>query len=274
MSQLTNQQQDEFLELAKNIAYAAGKIIKSNFSLGMSKEWKGDNTPVTDTDYAINKYVIEQINSKYPEHAVIGEEQNFDNDSQFAWVCDPIDGTVPFSHGLPISTFSLALVVDGETEVAVVYDPYMDRLFEATKGRGAKLNSMPISVNTKQDFKGALIDVIPSVGHLSYVNVDGIEAALRNREALVTNLWSVILPTSLVAAGEYSGIVFNCIKCEDAAAVSLIVVEAGGNFTDMHGNPQRYDRRTKGYIASNGLIHKELVLIVAGVIQANENSRN
>lgn len=274
MSKLASDQQDEYLELAKNIAREAGAIIKQNFSLGMSKEWKDDNTPVTKTDFEVNKLVIERINQKYPDHTVIGEEENFESESDFIWVCDPVDGTVPFSHGLPISTFSLALTIDGNTEVAVVYDPYMDRLFEAVKGRGAKLNSEPIYVNKKQEFKGALVDVVTSVGNLTYKNIDGIETALINKNAIVTALWSVILPTSLLAAGEYSAIVFNCIKCEDAAAVSLIVEEAGGKFTDIHGNHQRYDRQTKGYIATNGLLHAEMLQIIENLIKTNENTRN
>ncbi|MBI3626632.1 hypothetical protein HY224_01135, partial [Candidatus Uhrbacteria bacterium] len=100
---ITNMTHKDFaLQLAKE----AGQIIRTNFVLGMKKEWKKDNTPVTETDLRINQMVIERINSAWPGHGVLAEEGNklIEGGSEFVWVCDPIDGTIPFSYGIPVST--------------------------------------------------------------------------------------------------------------------------------------------------------------------------
>jgi len=90
------------------LARQAGEVMRKDFSLGMKKEWKKDKTPVTVTDTFVNRMVINAIGKEYPEHSILGEEENSLKDSEYVWVCDPIDGTIPFSHGFPIFAFSLS----------------------------------------------------------------------------------------------------------------------------------------------------------------------
>ena len=79
------------LDFAQALAYKAGKIIRENFSLGMKKEWKKDNTPLTYTDNVVNQLVIDEISKKFPTHSVLGEEKKIiKRDSEFVWVCDPM----------------------------------------------------------------------------------------------------------------------------------------------------------------------------------------
>ena len=107
-------------EFAKQLAQKAGEIMKNNFSHGMKKELKRDKSPVTTTDIAINKLVISEVKKYFPDHDVKGEEESsFENNSEYVWVCDPVDGTYPFSHGLPVFTFSLALVKNGKPVLGV-----------------------------------------------------------------------------------------------------------------------------------------------------------
>lgn len=250
-------------EFAVALAREAGKIMRDNFVAGTSKEWKEDGTPVTVTDTAINSLVIERVQAAFPEHSVLGEEESHNLGKEMVWVCDPVDGTMAFSHGLPISTFSLALVQDGKPVVGVVYDPFMDRLFSAELAKGAYLNGHRIHVSSGE-LEHALIDVegFPST-HPVVRTGSEFANALYARGAKVVNLWSAILPTALVASGEFAATVFNVNKPEDAAAIKVIVEEAGGKVTDLFGKEQRYDQPTKGFIASNGIIHEELVDIVA-----------
>ena len=88
------------------LAEKCGEIIVANFNLGMKKEWKSDDTPLTVTDTAINREVCAVLLRDYPHICVIGEEEsrNVEN-AEFTVLCDPVDGTIPFSHGIPISTF-------------------------------------------------------------------------------------------------------------------------------------------------------------------------
>src|SRR4030042_6237309 len=101
-------------DFAIAIAKEAGEIIRKNFTLGMKKEWKGDEGPVTETDYRINTILVERVQKELSQYGVLGEEESYNEKAANLWVCDPVDGTIAFSHGIPISTFSLALVQGGE----------------------------------------------------------------------------------------------------------------------------------------------------------------
>src|SRR5689334_10230705 len=131
------------LEFAKKIAHEAGDIMLAHFQIGIAKEDKEDGSPVTIADKAINHMVIEAIAKAYPNDAVLGEEESLHNEAgEYLWVCDPIDGTIPFSLGIPVNVFTLALLKDGQPLVSVVYDPYLKRLFSAIKGEGAFCNDV------------------------------------------------------------------------------------------------------------------------------------
>lgn len=257
------------LEFAKTLALEAGEIMRKYFDLKTDATWKSDQTPLTVADTQINTLVIARVNEQFPGDAVLGEEESYESDSNRVWVCDPVDGTMPYSHGLPISTFSLALVVDGLPVVGVVYDPFMNRLFYATKGGGAFCNEQRIQVNSA-GLKNALIDVeaFPA-GALSVVPVryGQVEAHLVELGAHYTKLWSFIIAAALVAAGKYTAVMFNIASPHDVAAAKILIEEAGGKTSDLFGQQQRYDRQTSGFIASNGVVHDELVALLSEVRQ-------
>ncbi len=251
---------NEYLDFAKKLAKEAGDIMYQNFLAGSTREWKDDRTPLTVTDTQINKLVIERVSEKFPDHSVLGEEESHNLGAELTWVCDPVDGTMPFSHGLPISTFSIALTEDGNPVTGVVYDPFMQRMFWANHGQGTFMNGERIKVAENQGMDNAFIDL---EGFPSTKPVMKDDAAFRNivvsSGAHATTFWSVILPSALVAAGQLTATIFNVPKPEDGAAIKVIVEEAGGKVTDLFGKEQRYDQPTKGFIASNGKIHQELV---------------
>src|SRR5690606_7148188 len=111
---------DEYLAFAKTLATEAGQIMRDHFVLGIDTEWKQDATPLTIADTSINQLVIDQVKQRFPTHGVLGEEASFGTDREYLWVVDPVDGTMPYSHGIPTSTFSLALVQNGQPIVAAV----------------------------------------------------------------------------------------------------------------------------------------------------------
>ncbi len=147
------------LEIAKELAKQAGGIMLQYFnSAAANPTLKSDRTIVTKADTEINDLVIRVLADKTPTYSVWGEEQSsIINGSEYTWVCDPVDGTQPFSKVIPISTFSLALVnKDGQSVLGVVYDPFQDRLYEAAIGQGAFLNGNKIQVSSKSNLEGAL----------------------------------------------------------------------------------------------------------------------
>ena len=245
------------LTFAIDLAQQAGKIMRDNFSSGMEKNWKEDGTPLTATDLAINELVIEAVSKKYPDHSVVGEEGSAETLSDYVWVCDPVDGTIPFSHSIPTFTFSLALTFKGESILGVIYDPMLDRLAYAEKGQGAVFNDNKAQVSDTESLGvGSIVDV-----ECDYRFPD-LRKALIGKETEITVFRSCVYIGLLIAMGEYTAVVYEYNHPWDAAAVKIIVEEAGGKVTDIEGNEQRYDQDINGMIASNGKVHEELVEIV------------
>jgi len=251
---------DDYLEFAKRIALQAGDIMLEHFHAEVEHREKADKTIVTVADEAINQMVIDEVEKAYPDHSVFGEEASTDKQSELAWVCDPIDGTVPYANGAPVSVFSLALVKDGEPIIGVVYEPFMKRMYSAKKGEGAFLNNEPISVSNLGLERHATLNIEwwPEAEY-------DIDTALHNisldTKAYVLHLGCVVNAACWVAWGRYEACVFAGTKGKnvDIAAVKVIVEEAGGKVTDINGNEQRYDGDINGAIISNGKIHDELV---------------
>lgn len=247
-----------YLEFAKSIANEAGKIMLKYFNQNNGASYKGDKTIVTLADTEINKYLINQVREKYPTHAIDGEEEQFGK-SDYVWVCDPVDGTAMYARHIPVAVFSLALVVDGQPIIGVVYDPFTDSLYTAIKGYGAFKNNEKISVN---DY--ALED-IRTVCHCDMwskakYNIYNVFEELRKRTRL-NDIGSITRASCCVATGDYSLTIFTGTEHKhcDIAAVKVIVEEAGGKVTDLFGNEQRYDKSINGAIISNGIVHDEVV---------------
>ena len=248
-----------YREFAQNMAQEAGKIMKRYYSLGMEKGWKGDRTLVTKADLEINHLLLEKVQCVFPTHNVRSEEGSSEGKpSEYCWVCDPIDGTAPFCHGMPISTFSLALVKNGESILGVVYDPFADRLFIGEKGMGTMLNGKNIRVSSQAELRGALCDIEAHYTHPYHAHTF-VEHLCDEERVHCMRMMSFIYPSVLVAAGEVTCTVFPGDTVHDVAAVKVIVEEAGGRVTDLFGNEQRYDRPVKGAIVSNGVVHEYLV---------------
>ncbi|MGB7957943.1 MAG: inositol monophosphatase [Minisyncoccia bacterium] len=246
----------EYKEFVVDLAEKAGKIMLANFSLGMKKDWKEDNTPLTITDTTINKMVIEEVKKNFPDHALLGEEESNMKESEYVWVCDPVDGTVPFSHGYPTFMFSLALTHNGESILGVLYDPTLKRMFYAEKGKGAFLNGQPMHVSKVSSFKNAMVNLDTDVRLID------LRKKLIDKDAYTTTFYSATYGAALVVCGEFVAQVYEYDKPWDGAAVKIIVEEAGGKVTDIAGKEQRYDKPINGFVATNGSVHDEIIRII------------
>jgi len=255
-----------YLDFALEIAKTAGAIMKNNFVMNMKKERKSDNTPVTETDLAINNLIIEKIASNFPDHAVMWEEKSEEIISaKYMWICDPVDGTVPFSHWIPNSTFSLWLIENGQPIVAVVYDPFMDRLFYASKWNWAFINWKPIKVGNYDNLTNVLIWMEWRKWTKSIWNYSAINEYLTetfNCQVLKYN--SIIYKWMLVACWEFWATMFPWKNPCDIVTVKLIVEEAGWKVTNLAWENDRYDIQWNCFwmIASNWILHNELLNIV------------
>lgn len=252
------------LEFAKSLAIESQEIALKYFGFDVESTYKDDNTPLTIADTEINNLVIKRINEEYPDHSVYGEESsNKKGESNYLWVCDPIDGTMAFACGLPIFVFSLALIDQstGLPVLGVINDPIMKTMYWANIGGGAYRNGKSIKVSDSKVLKNTYLSTGGSGRAVGFTNLPLIKT-LSEMKCAVMKYPSFIYGGIQVANGKYVGAVFYAGAGYDVAALKVITEEAGGKVTDLDGNERRYDGDGLGCIVSNRVLHNELLGIV------------
>lgn len=246
------------------LSMEAGNIMRKDFTLGMHKDWKEDNTPLTRTDVAINELVVDRVHDILPDHGVLAEEGSNFNGEEYVWVCDPIDGTNPFSHGYPTFTFSLALVHRGQPILGLLYDPILGRLVVAESGKGALLTSpsrfihdLPIKVSRSPLLTRSLVSIESGNPRFNKLRNDLVDMGNH-----VATFVCITYSSMLVAMGEIAGAIWDGNTPWDAAAVQVIIEEAGGVCTNIEGEQQRYDGPVKGIVVGPKEIHRQLIEMI------------
>ncbi len=258
---------------ASAIAREAGARLREFLAAGVETEYKGDVDLVTVADRTAEKLIRERLGEAFPEHGIYGEEGTRERlQKEFRWYVDPLDGTTNFAHGFPHFCVSLGLEQrpfqrpgeiepdqDGTLVAAVIYDPMLDELFTAERGRGARLNGKPIRVSRTPELAEALLATgFPSHKRHASPNIHFYqEFTLRSHG--VRRAGSAALDLAYVAAGRMDAFWEFNLNPWDTAAGVLLVEEAGGRVTDFAGKKFRLDSRET--LASNGLIHEELLVL-------------
>lgn len=241
----------------------AGDMMLARFGGQMRVDKKGTIDLVTEVDVAIERMFREMIATRFPDHAVLGEEMGGDEAPPEGpcWIFDPIDGTTNFAHGLPIFCSSLALEVDGVPELAAVYDPSRRELFTAERGGGAFLNGQPIQVSSAASLIDAmLVTGFPYDVHARLDEIVGLFRAFVGRARAVRRLGSAAIDLCYVAAGRMDGFWERSLKPWDIAGGALLVTEAGGQLSLLDGSPFR--SRGGQVLASNGRLHEEMLAVI------------
>ncbi len=250
-----------YLQFAQDLAYKAGDIMRRHLQIGIAAQTKSDGSPVTIADTEIDNLVVETIKSTYPEHAVLSEEGDISpTPAEYTWVCDPLDGTQPYTFGVPVSLFSIALVKDGMPILGVMYDPYEKRMYHAIKGEGAYLNGEKITVNDQSSLANNHVALPGSAEEL--LDSGGLLHEAIKQQIKTFTFVCVTAEAALVATGQIVANVYGHNSPWDIAAIKIIVEEAGGKVTSLSGEEQRYDQPIKGAIVSNGRVHDELASMV------------
>ena len=251
----------DYKTFSLTLAKQAGILIRDNFTLGMKKEWKDNATPLTVTDVTINNLACDAVKATFPDHGFLGEEVgSFNQKAEYVWLCDPIDGTFPFSHGIPTCVFGLALVRDGKPILGLVFDPFMDRMFFAEKGTGAFLNDKKITVSDMKDFNHSMIGLV--MWRTADYDFSALVNPFMKTGAHFINLGCTMYMSMLVASGEFIAAVWPGSTPWDIAPIKIIVEEAGGTVTNIFGDEQRYDQDIKGGIVTNGHVHEEMIKMI------------
>lgn len=254
---------NELKEVLMRATHEAGKIIQEYFHGTFTIENKeGINDLVTEVDKLSETRIIQIIKEHYPGHSIISEEVGEEiQDSDYQWIIDPIDGTVNFAHGIPICCVSIGLRHKDDLVLGAVYNPMMNELFFAEKGKGATLNGKPISVSKKSNFKKAcLVTGFPYKWPKTYEHPIKVFERFIMEGLPVRRLGSAAIDLCWVACGRFDGFWEYNLSSWDVAAGYLIVQEAGGTVTNFEGLPYSvFDKET---LATNGLIHEDMLKLI------------
>jgi myo-inositol-1(or 4)-monophosphatase len=254
------------LNMAVKAARTAGAIINRAAldveSVRVSQ--KQVNDFVTEVDHASEQAVIETLLGAYPQHGIWAEESgrvHGRGDADHIWIIDPLDGTTNFIHGFPVYCVSIALMVKGRMEQAVIYDPTRNDLFTATRGRGAFLNDRRIRVSKRTQLKECLISTgFPFRPGDNFGRYMRMMSEVMQRTAALRRPGAAALDLAYVAAGFSDGFFEAGLSPWDCAAGSLLITEAGGLIGNFTGESDFLEQ--KECLAGNPRIYGQLVSIL------------
>lgn len=235
------------LNIAIKAARRAGQVInRASNDLDLLKvSTKQPNDFVTEVDKAAEAAIIEILLDAYPNYGILAEESGViagkgadkgDQEAEYQWIIDPLDGTTNFIHGMPQYAVSIALTKGNSIEQAVIFDPNRNELFTASKGGGAFLNERRIRVSRRLKLQDALLGTGFPYRMLDKMDLYmAIFKELTEKTAGQRRPGAASLDLAYVACGRYDGFWEFGLSPWDMAAGALLISEAGGLVSDMRG---------------------------------------
>lgn len=263
MQQYPESSASEYLQVALAAAKEAATISRHYYNGNFTVTTKADRTPVTQADVECEQAIRRLLLANFPDHGFYGEETGkTQDDADYLWLVDPIDGTKGFVRQYPFFSTQIALMHRGEIVLGVSSGTMMDELAWAEKGGGAWLNGQRLSVSEIDDPDRAAV----SVGNLkSLAASDGwlslgkiVERADRIRG------YGDFYHYHLLAAGKIEAVIESDVNILDIAALSVIVTEAGGVFTDLNGAAPAL--QTRSVLAANPVLHASYLETLSGFV--------
>jgi myo-inositol-1(or 4)-monophosphatase len=249
----------QFLATAVETVVRAGELQMAKFGTGIRIDKKGTIDLVTEVDLEVEQMFRALIAARFPTHDVLAEEMDVKSTgASHRWVFDPLDGTTNFAHGVPIFCASLALEIDGQAEVAAVYDPNRRELYTAERGIGSWLNGQRLRTSSATSvLESMLVTGFPYSVHQEADEFLRVFGNVLKRARAVRRLGSAAIDLCWVAAGRMEGFWEASLKPWDTRAAALILQEAGGRVTGMDGHA--WDAYRGDILGTNGAIHEEVL---------------
>jgi len=253
----------EFLQTALAAAREAARISRDYYAGNFTVRTKDDMTPVTQADVECEQAIRAIILERFPDHGFYGEETGQTQaDADYLWLVDPIDGTKGFVRQYPFFSTQIALMHKGNIILGVSSGTMMDELAWAERGQGAWLNGKLLSVSDITDPDRAAV----STGNLkSLAQSDGWQrlADIVARADRIRG-YGDFYHYHLLAAGKIEAVIESDVNILDIAALSIIVEEAGGVFTDLNGNKPGLEIRS--VLAANPIIYGDFLERLKGYV--------
>ena len=255
-----------YLETSAEIGREAGALLASYFERHIGFELKGEFDLVTEADRASERLVVERLRSHFPTHSIVAEEGGgHKGSSDFCWYVDPLDGTTNFAHGFPMFNVTMALEQAGQLIAGIIFDPTRNEMFSTERGGGAYLNDRPIHVSKVARVEETLV----ATGFPSLKRHENVNVHFYYQLAMVTHgvrrAGSAALDLAYVASGRLDGFWEFGLNPWDMAAGILLIEEAGGKCTDMHGGPVKL--RNPHLLATNGTVHPGMLSVFDDVFR-------
>lgn len=242
------------LDFAIDAAWQAGRLTLAHYQTGVSIERKADRSAVTIADRDGERLLRRLIQSRFPDHAIVGEELGDDGrDASHRWILDPIDGTNAFVHGVPFFGVLVALEIAREPAVGVAYFPALDEMIAAARGLGCRWNGRPARVSGVSSLADACV-TFSDARDLDRRLGDGWRQL--QADTALQRGWGDCYGHCLVATGRADVMLDPRMNPWDCAALVPIVQEAGGRFTDWKG---RVAIDGGDAVSTNGKLHDELL---------------
>ncbi len=241
------------LQAAIDAAQAAAELIRSLYQRNLTVTTKADQSPVTEADLRAEAAIHEVLRARFPAYGFYGEETGQHNlDAESIWLVDPIDGTKSFVRECPFFSTQIALMRAGELVLGVSSAPAYAEFAWAERGRGAFLNGKPIRVSRT----AALAQTIVSTGNLK--TLASSPAGWRRLGNLIGGISRIrgygdFVHYHLLARGALDVVIESDVNILDIAALTVLVREAGGIFTDLDGGT--VGLATTSVLATNGVLH-------------------
>jgi len=261
MQSYDQNQSSEHLQAALQAAHAAAAISRNYYAGNFTVTTKADLTPVTQADVECEQKIREIILGHFPTHGFYGEETGrTQEDADYLWLVDPIDGTKGFVRQYPFFSTQIALMHQGEIILGVSSGTMMDELAWAEKGQGAWLNGERLAVSEIADPDRAAI----STGNLKSLALSEGWSRLGAIVARADRIrgYGDFYHYHLLASGKIEAVIESDVNILDIAALSVIVSEAGGIFTDLNGAAVGLE--TRSVLAANAALYEGLLQQLRG----------
>lgn len=243
------------LKIAIEASKAAAEVIKKYYQGNFQVEIKNDQTPVTEVDIQAEKIIKEIILNAFPDHGFYGEETNRENhDSDFLWLVDPIDGTKGFVRGYPFFSTQIALMHKSQIILGVSNAPIFEEIIFAELGKGSWIDNHRTKVSKTSKIESSTI----SSGNLKSL---ALSEKWSNFGKIVSRIdrirgYGDFYHYHLLATGKIDAVIESDVNILDVAALSIIISESGGVFTDLDG--KKPDLNIKSILAANPILHPEI----------------
>jgi len=250
----------QWREIGLQAVREAGDILREHFRKELRVRTKEDRSLVTEVDVLAEEKIIKIIKASFPSHSILAEESGGEVGEDYTWLIDALDGTTNYTIDVPLFSVVLTLLEKEDPVLAFVYNPVLEEMYMAERGKGSFLNGKDIRVSEREDLKDSLLtfgrgrDLESRAQWAKIINT--LERRIRTIRVFGSSAWDLCQ----VARGKTEGCISIGCSPWDTLGPALIIKEAAGRVTNLEGDD--FGIRDKRLVATNGRIYEEIFKII------------